>query len=172
MVTICFRHKLIRCFIFSSIIITILICGLTPNWSMISIQSSNNMDGHLLKINCEKLLCRHFTFPLIYFLKWLFWLGPWHISLFEGFNHVKNRCDDLLFCCVSSCLRCSSCVDIPCFIEQFEEKLFAWGDIMWHYCHGQTLKWRIMHSLKMISWNRKMTSENLDLFRTSHQIKR
>jgi hypothetical protein len=43
-----------------------------------------SMEGHLLKIDCEKLLCKIFFFCINILPQVVAcWLGPWIVSLFE-----------------------------------------------------------------------------------------
>jgi len=78
----------------------------------------NNIEGHLLKIDCEQLVCTMFYFALIYSSSGCV-LGSWTIFLFKGFNHVIHMCINLWSCCVRGCLRCLTCVGIPYFFIQF-----------------------------------------------------
>lgn len=55
----------------------------------------------------RKSFVNFLSFALINFLKWPRWLRSWVVSLYEGFNHVKNT--GLLICdlFVSGVLWCS-----------------------------------------------------------------
>jgi len=47
------------------------------------------------------------SFTLINYLKWSCWLRLWTISLFEGFNHIKNTGVLIYDLFVSGVLWCS-----------------------------------------------------------------
>ena len=87
MVMISSRYKVTQRLIFS---LTLMAIDFWFNTQLVHVLYLKSMERHLLKIDCEKLLCTYFSFALMCCLKWSHWLWLWIVSLLEGFNHVKS----------------------------------------------------------------------------------
>jgi len=56
----------------------------------------NRMEGHLVMINCDKILCKKIIFALLFFPQVVaLALGPWNVSMFESFNHTLHWCTNI-----------------------------------------------------------------------------
>jgi len=71
------------------------------------------------------------SFTLINFLKWPHWLRLWTVSLFEGFNHIKNTCVLICDLVVSGVLWCSiwgtNSINSYMVSELFEGRIHWWS---------------------------------------------
>jgi hypothetical protein len=83
-----------------------------------------SMQGKLLMIICEKIICNYY-FSSLYYLTWSCSLGPWTFSLFEGFNRIIHWYMDIWSICVNFYSRCLTCVEIPYLSNMVSE--LVWG---------------------------------------------
>ena len=127
---ICSRHRVIRRFIFSSILMTI---DLWLNIWLFHDIYLKSMEGHLSRIDYEKLSCKislqYFSFALINCSKWTCWLGSWMFP-HRGFTMWKHQCVDLWSSYVSGYWSCSSSVEIHVFLNMVSELVWRLAPVV------------------------------------------